>query len=514
MGSSTKQYNLEWSEFDSSLKSAVKGLRSRGDLVDVTLVAGGKTFPAHKIVLSAASTLFLELLKVTPCQHPVILLAGIGATDLEFLLEFVYSGEVRVHPTQLSSLLQAAHILNIRGLAQGSITAEKPDDQDLAEAAMAASSASNQEINVSSLGGATRSDLIATVNLGGRSLQKRKSNWKDLENCNVPHDKWAKYDSDEESSEAESFSKDVDSSSLTVNQTTQQGTSKQTSNSASAISSCPTSGVKGDQGSVPLSGVSSKVSSKADLSRSATSEIREPFIPPHCLELNEDEENKEDSYAAIAAAADAAALVASTLADKKGISEQPAACPLCNAIIRQSRNLRRHLELKHFGKRPKKGKGAKRKSLSSQCDTDTESNAGSVADTAVIEHVQVEMKSPSVCGALPSSSSSSTHPSHKHHTLTELQPAHQHQNVDSYLQQQQQLQIESFSHVTSPSSSSVYQIPYPHPHPHLAILRGNPHTSLLAGDSIAFRTASQQQFSSVYSDSSRSVNHQDRKSVV
>lgn len=31
------------------------------------------------------------------------------------------------------------------------------------------------------------------------------------------------------------------------------------------------------------------------------------------------------------------------------LSDQPATCPLCGAVIRQSRNLRRHLELLHFG---------------------------------------------------------------------------------------------------------------------------------------------------------------------
>lgn len=41
----------------------------------------------------------------------------------------------------------------------------------------------------------------------------------------------------------------------------------------------------------------------------------------------------------------------------KSQSEQPATCPICSAVIRQSRNLRRHLELRHFKKRtPKKGK--------------------------------------------------------------------------------------------------------------------------------------------------------------
>lgn len=39
----------------------------------------------------------------------------------------------------------------------------------------------------------------------------------------------------------------------------------------------------------------------------------------------------------------------------KSQSEQPATCPICSATIRQSRNLRRHLELRHFKKRtPKK----------------------------------------------------------------------------------------------------------------------------------------------------------------
>lgn len=31
-------------------------------------------------------------------------------------------------------------------------------------------------------------------------------------------------------------------------------------------------------------------------------------------------------------------------------SEQPASCPICGAVIKQSRNLRRHLELRHFSK--------------------------------------------------------------------------------------------------------------------------------------------------------------------
>lgn len=208
----------------------------------------------------------------------------------------------------------------------------------------------------------------------------------------------------------------------------------------------------------------------------------------------------------IAAAADAAALAASTLADKKGLSDQPAACPLCNAVIRQSRNLRRHLELKHFGKKPKRGKGENRRRSLSYCDTD-ESNAGSVVDTTVIEHVQVEMKNPSVCDvALPSvsitasNSPTLTTPS-KLHTLTELLPAHQHHNVEAYLHQQQLQQLDSLHHIAPASTTTTYQIPYPHPHPHLSMLRGDPHSIMGTADSLVFR--SQQQLS-VYKGSTSS----------
>ena len=52
------------------------------------------------------------------------MVAGIGADDLEAILEFIYRGEVRVEPSQLPSLLQAAHCLNIHGLAPPTILTE------------------------------------------------------------------------------------------------------------------------------------------------------------------------------------------------------------------------------------------------------------------------------------------------------------------------------------------------------------------------------------------------------
>lgn len=65
---------------------------------------------------------FLIQFQNTPCKHPVVMLAGVNANDLEALLEFVYRGEVSVDHAQLPSLLQAAQCLNIQGLAPQTVT--------------------------------------------------------------------------------------------------------------------------------------------------------------------------------------------------------------------------------------------------------------------------------------------------------------------------------------------------------------------------------------------------------
>lgn len=62
--SACKVYSLTWSEFSSSLTATAKNLRNLEGLTDVTVSAGGKIFPAHKLVLSSASPLLMELLKV------------------------------------------------------------------------------------------------------------------------------------------------------------------------------------------------------------------------------------------------------------------------------------------------------------------------------------------------------------------------------------------------------------------------------------------------------------------
>lgn len=65
-------YSLTWGDYGTSLVSAIQLLRCHGDLVDCTLAAGGRSFPAHKIVLCAASPFLLDLLKVSDTRKVYI----------------------------------------------------------------------------------------------------------------------------------------------------------------------------------------------------------------------------------------------------------------------------------------------------------------------------------------------------------------------------------------------------------------------------------------------------------
>ncbi|XP_053977453.1 broad-complex core protein isoforms 1/2/3/4/5 isoform X6 [Hylaeus anthracinus] len=114
----TQHFCLRWNNYQSSITSAFENLRDDEDFVDVTLACDGKSLKAHRVVLSACSPYFRELLKSTPCKHPVIVLQDVAFSDLHALVEFIYHGEVNVHQRSLSSFLKTAEVLRVSGLTQ------------------------------------------------------------------------------------------------------------------------------------------------------------------------------------------------------------------------------------------------------------------------------------------------------------------------------------------------------------------------------------------------------------
>ncbi|CAH0398156.1 unnamed protein product [Chilo suppressalis] len=114
----TQHFCLRWNNYQSSITSAFENLRDDEDFVDVTLACDGKSLKAHRVVLSACSPYFRELLKSTPCKHPVIVLQDVAFSDLHALVEFIYHGEVNVHQRSLTSFLKTAEVLRVSGLTQ------------------------------------------------------------------------------------------------------------------------------------------------------------------------------------------------------------------------------------------------------------------------------------------------------------------------------------------------------------------------------------------------------------
>jgi len=113
---SDQRFSLRWNNYQSHLVTAFESLLDEKDFIDVTLGVEGRKLPAHKMLLSACSPYFRELLKGNPCQHPIIILRDIKYDDLFSLLQFMYNGEVNVAQDQLNSFLKSAESLKIRGL--------------------------------------------------------------------------------------------------------------------------------------------------------------------------------------------------------------------------------------------------------------------------------------------------------------------------------------------------------------------------------------------------------------
>jgi len=114
-----EQYCLKWNSYKSSVTSAFKKLRENQEFVDVTLSSDGKSCQAHRVVLSASSPYFRDLLGgLQSWQHPVLLLRDVPYSDLVAVLEFIYAGQVNITQSQLQSFLKTAQYLQISGLVE------------------------------------------------------------------------------------------------------------------------------------------------------------------------------------------------------------------------------------------------------------------------------------------------------------------------------------------------------------------------------------------------------------
>ncbi|CAL4086436.1 unnamed protein product [Meganyctiphanes norvegica] len=108
--------SLKWNNQYTTFYQAISGLRNGDSYTDVTLACDGKYYPVHKLVLAMCSEYFNDIFQITYCKNPVVILKDIQSSDLEYILDYMYIGEVNVRQNELSSLMEAAKCLRVKGL--------------------------------------------------------------------------------------------------------------------------------------------------------------------------------------------------------------------------------------------------------------------------------------------------------------------------------------------------------------------------------------------------------------
>ena len=115
--SSSESFQLNWSGFEENASHSFKDLLTDTNFLDVTLASSDHNqVKAHKLILSASSTVFKELLSKNSHQHPIIFMNGIDFDHLNSLVKFIYLGQVEVCQDKLDNFLAVAEELKVKGL--------------------------------------------------------------------------------------------------------------------------------------------------------------------------------------------------------------------------------------------------------------------------------------------------------------------------------------------------------------------------------------------------------------
>jgi len=113
-----ENYNLMWGDFTSNLSMTVKDLRNENDFLDVSIACEDEVIDAHKVILSAASPFFKNILKKNKHAHPFIYLNGVKFKDMKNLIDFMYNGEATVSHEDLDKFMAVANDLKVKGLTR------------------------------------------------------------------------------------------------------------------------------------------------------------------------------------------------------------------------------------------------------------------------------------------------------------------------------------------------------------------------------------------------------------
>ena len=106
----SEKFCLKWNDYQSNWNRSLSELRNDNDFADVTLISDDKVkFSAHKILLSSCSNMFKFIIKENTNAKTLLYLGGVSSRNLEFILDYIYYGEVNIYQEHLDSFLESAY---------------------------------------------------------------------------------------------------------------------------------------------------------------------------------------------------------------------------------------------------------------------------------------------------------------------------------------------------------------------------------------------------------------------
>ena len=103
--------------FQENIQGIFKHLQKEKEFCDVTLVCeDNQQFEAHKVILSASSSLLRDLLKSTKHSHPLLYMWGVKTRDLANVIDFIYNGQVEIYQSDLNEFLLVARQFQLIGI--------------------------------------------------------------------------------------------------------------------------------------------------------------------------------------------------------------------------------------------------------------------------------------------------------------------------------------------------------------------------------------------------------------
>jgi len=125
-----EKFSLRWNDFEHNISQAFRELRDEEDFFDVTLACEDEQIQAHKVILSAGSPFFRNILRRNKHQNPLLYLKGVKYTDLQCVLNFMYQGEVNIAQEELNSFLAAAEDLGVKGLTRNQTVGQNINEEN------------------------------------------------------------------------------------------------------------------------------------------------------------------------------------------------------------------------------------------------------------------------------------------------------------------------------------------------------------------------------------------------